>query len=269
MLKHLVKYEWKATSRVLMPVFGGVLLLALLNRLLWAGHGAQLSTVDNMAGLVQFLAMTAYILFICVSFVVTFVLLLQRFYKSLLGDEGYLMFTLPVTPAQNIWAKTIIAGIMCVLSGVTGVLSVLILASDVRFWSQLGEIFGEGMRLLLRNAHFPFFALEGALLAIVSMLASILFLYLCIAIGHLAKRHRIAAAVGAYFGLSFAGQWLLGTTLFATSGSGMLDWIPSLNLQPLAATHLLLWVLIAVSAVCTAVCFYFTRYILSRRLNLE
>ncbi|NCB28520.1 MAG: hypothetical protein EOM63_01975 [Clostridia bacterium] len=269
MLKHLVKYEWKATSRILLPVFGGVLLLALINRLLWVGHGAQLSTVDGMAGLVQFLAMTAYILFMCAAFIITFVLLLQRFYKSLLGDEGYLMFTLPVTPAQNIWAKTIIATIMTVLSGVAGVLSVLIMASNAQFWAQCSQIFGEGFRMLFSNAHFPIFALEGVLLFIMSTLASILFLYLCIAIGHLAKRHRVAAALGAYFGLSLIGQWLLGVTLFTSGDSGMFHWLGNLNLQPIPAVHLILWLLIVFTTICTAVAFYFTRYILTRRLNLE
>lgn len=269
MLKHLVKYEWKATSRILLPVFGGVLLLALLNRLLWVGRGAQLSEVNGMAGIVQSVAMTAYILFMCAAFIITFVLLLQRFYKSLLGDEGYLMFTLPVTVAQNIWAKTIIATIMTVLSGVAGVLSVLIMASDVRFWGQVGQFFGEGFHVLFSNAHYPIFVLEGVLLFIVSTLASILFLYLCIAIGHLAKRHRVATAIGAYFGLSLIGQWLLGVTLFASSDSGMFGWLGNLNLQPIPAVHLIMWLLIAFSVICTVVAFYFTRYILQARLNLE
>lgn len=44
--------------------------------------------------------------------VVTAVILIQRFYKNLLGSEGYLMFTLPVTVSQHLFSKTIIAVVM-------------------------------------------------------------------------------------------------------------------------------------------------------------
>ena len=35
--------------------------------------------------------------------------LIVRYYRNLYGDEGYLMNTLPVTPAQHVWAKLICA----------------------------------------------------------------------------------------------------------------------------------------------------------------
>ena len=49
------------------------------------------------------------------AFVVTAVILIQRFYKNLLGSEGYLMFTLPVTVTQHLLSKTIIAVVMIAL----------------------------------------------------------------------------------------------------------------------------------------------------------
>lgn len=38
-------------------------------------------------------------------FVLTMIVIIQRFYKGLLCDEGYLMFTLPVKPWQLIATK--------------------------------------------------------------------------------------------------------------------------------------------------------------------
>ncbi|MGE4549467.1 MAG: ABC transporter permease, partial [Intestinibacillus sp.] len=42
MLKKLLKYEWRATSRVLLPLYGSVIVMALINRLFWALGGDSL-----------------------------------------------------------------------------------------------------------------------------------------------------------------------------------------------------------------------------------
>lgn len=47
------------------------------------------------------------VLFACC--VASNIVLVVRYYRNLYGDEGYLMNTMPVTPAQNIWAKLISA----------------------------------------------------------------------------------------------------------------------------------------------------------------
>ena len=42
---------------------------------------------------------------IAAAFVITLILTIQRFYKNLLTDEGYLMFTLPVSTGRLIWSQ--------------------------------------------------------------------------------------------------------------------------------------------------------------------
>ena len=53
----------------------------------------------------------------------TLVLMVYRFYKNLMTDEGYLMFTLPVSRSQLIWSKLMVALAWGVLSAVLAALA--------------------------------------------------------------------------------------------------------------------------------------------------
>lgn len=265
MLRKLVKYEWKATSRVLLPLYGAVLLIALVNRLLMIPSGGGF--MHSGADWAQTIALMLYFGLMVAVFVVTIVILIQRFYKSLLGDEGYLMFTLPVTPAQNIWAKTIVATIMTVLSGIVAMLSVFVLASSVDMWRILAEGFGEVFRWMFSNVNYPLFALEFILLMIVGTVGGTLTLYLCMALGHLAKRHRVAASVGAYFGLGAVGQTVT-TLLFNIADWTNLDKLLS-GLSNNAALHVMMLFLILYCLADAVISFIIINYILKRHLNLE
>ena len=57
------------------------------------------------------LVVMAYVVAITAVFIVAFILMLQRFYKNLLGDEGYIMFTLPASVHQHVWSKLIVSAV--------------------------------------------------------------------------------------------------------------------------------------------------------------
>ncbi|MDO4271137.1 MAG: hypothetical protein Q4C72_09485 [Eubacteriales bacterium] len=268
MLK-LLKYEWKACARACLPVYGGVLAVALINRLMEILH-----LQNVLGGVPQLLAAFAYFGVMVAVFVVTAVILLQRFYKSLLGDEGYLMFTLPVTPAQHIWSKSIIAFVMCVLSGVTAMLSVVILAASGSFPVDLLNFFKELFRMLTHTdfgaANGLLYALECAALLVIVSLAGILFMYVCIALGHLAKKHRVAMAVVWYFVLSTVMQFLFAMVIMAGDNgiiNAMYGWVT--HLPEAVQIHFVLLNMCIGAAIPGAAFFLGTRYILKNKLNLE
>ncbi len=62
------------------------------------------------------ISMTIYCLLIAAVFVMTLVVTIQRFNKNLLGDEGYLSFTLPVKVTATSYSKMIISLMWTVLS---------------------------------------------------------------------------------------------------------------------------------------------------------
>ena len=95
MLK-LLKYEWKACARTCLPLYGVLILMSLISRILYViPKNASLDFMLPAIGSMLYMGV------MMAAFVVTAVILIQRFYKNLLGSEGYLMFTLPVTVSQD------------------------------------------------------------------------------------------------------------------------------------------------------------------------
>ena len=168
MLK-LLKYEWKACARICLPLYAVELLVAFINRLLYSDIGSKL-----LYGIPSIVMTMLYAAIMVALFVVTAVVL---------GSEGYLMFTLPVSVSQHILSKAVLALVMGVLSVVTALVSIDLLSLDMSV--------GQGFVSLLRNlSAYPSdipFMLEGILWFVLTALACVLFIYLCIALGHLAR----------------------------------------------------------------------------------
>ena len=108
MLRKLLKHEFRATGRIMLPMY--LVLLA-------TAVGSNLSgrwMIDSRFSAVSILGVlivTAFGFAIFGVLLMSFVLMIQRFYKNLLQDEGYLMFTLPVSVHQHIWSKLIVSAV--------------------------------------------------------------------------------------------------------------------------------------------------------------
>ena len=268
MLK-LLKYEWKACARTCLPMYAAVLLLALVNRLTMKDQVQALmyGIPTALMGLLYFAVMVAV-------FVVTTVILIQRFYKNLLGDEGYLMFTLPVTVSQHIWAKTIIAVAMSIISIAAAVLSIGIIGSGAQMLVGLGDVLAGIGKSFASDPNTLFYTLESIIWLLLLAGAAMLFIYLCMALGHLAKKHRVLMSVVWYFVLSTIAQFLF---MFFIMGVGNLPlegfWMALqdffLSIGPAATVHIGMILLCIGTAIPGAVFFLATRYILKNKLNLE
>lgn len=284
MLKKLLKYEFMSTGRVFglcyAGVLGAALLLRILGALAWDNTGNQtavqmlLPVTDIAAGISSLL----YGGMVIAVIVVTFIFILQRFYKNLLGGEGYLMQTLPVTPRQLIFSKLIAAVVWTVLSSVVVILSVLVLAMS-------GEMFGELVRDLgdiIRFYHATFatpltvLALEMIVVCVVGIAASVLQIYAAIMIGHQAAKHKIALAVGAYFGISVVisvASSILMNVLYHIVPNGawyaLSDWLFGMNDTPMMLVHIVLLGMLVYDLVLAVIFFAVTEWMMRRNLNLE
>lgn len=262
MLK-LLKYEWKACARTCLPLYGVLILMSLISRILYvipknASLDFMLPAISSML----------YMGVMMAAFVVTAVILIQRFYKNLLGSEGYLMFTLPVTVTQHLFSKTIIAVVMIGLSGLSALISIGIFA-DMSF----GALFVDMIKGVARSGGL-LFGLELLVLAVLGIAGMALFLYMCIALGHLASRHRLLMSIVWYVVLSTALQVLM---LMVMMGVGnavpepFVDWMKVWwsGITPMGAVHLMLRFCCVAALIGDAVCFLVTRWILVHKLNLE
>lgn len=127
MLGKLIKYEYKATARTFIPIYIALLLVAVINRVLRIGNidvAWEVSTIVLVG------------LFIGLG-VLTIIMIIERFNKNLLGDEGYLMFTLPVKSEQLILSKLIISIIWTIISGVVASITFLILLGEASLFNEI------------------------------------------------------------------------------------------------------------------------------------
>lgn len=113
MLTKLLKYDFKSLSKVLLPVYGISLLLALLTRI--ANILADKFSVFSVPS--GFISAIFVIILIAVP-IVTFIFTILKFYQNLVKDEGYLMHTIPVSKHSLILSKTISSTIYLVISGI-------------------------------------------------------------------------------------------------------------------------------------------------------
>lgn len=139
MLSKLIRYEWKAVARVCIPMYGGLILAAMLTHFLLGNLERFSSTLYDI--ITMAMSTLCFGLFMA-AFVLTLIIQIQRFSKNLLGDEGYLMFTLPASVSQHITAKLVVAVLLDVLSVAAAILAVLALALDGTMWLDLpGDFF--------------------------------------------------------------------------------------------------------------------------------
>ena len=266
MLSKLLRHEFRATGRIMLPVYALLLVscggCTLFGRLL--GRYPE-STVLSV---VQTVFATLFGVTTFGMLLLTLVLMVYRFYKNLMTDEGYLMFTLPVSVSQHILSKAVMALVMGVLSFVAALVSTDLLSLDMSV--------GQGSVSLLRNlSAYPSdipFMLEGILWFVLTALACVLFIYLCIALGHLAKKHRLLMAFVWYFVLSTAvqviGLFVMTASVEKTAAASHTV-LAFLDGMGAAGVHVIMLTLCLVSAAAGAVCFAGTRYILVHKLNLE
>ena len=205
--------------------------------------------------------------------VMTVLPVIQRFYKGLLREEGYLMFTLPVESWKIVLAKALAAVLMIHISLIVGIFSIGILAGELTFLKAVPKFLAECFNLIIAGfkedagmtVHVILFFLEGLLAMIAAWFATVYHFYLAMALGQLAGNHRVAFSVLAYVGISSVFSIIM-TALLQTYPL----WEPVLErMDMMAAIHatgisFLLWQVIQILTGTLG-----TEFILKHHLNLE
>ena len=120
MLGKLLKHEFRATARVMLPLYLVLLAISLCGNFATRVMEHSSSQLLNLVGSLTIFAF--FIGLIAVS-LMSLYLMISRFHKNLLTDEGYLMFTLPVSVHGLIVSKIIVSTVWFILTGVVDVLS--------------------------------------------------------------------------------------------------------------------------------------------------
>ena len=172
MLSKLLKYELRASGRILLPVYALLLVTAGCCSLFYklaADHPYRPGVTSTLFGLLN----VVFWIFVVATGAITALLMIYRFYKNYMTDEGYLMFTLPVNRHQLIWAKLLSALIYTAASAVAVTLSILLVLLPIADWSGFWGDLGELLSSITESLHFgvpgPLLLLWIAVLAILTV----------------------------------------------------------------------------------------------------
>jgi len=277
MLGKLMKHEFRATARIMLPVMGAMAALALLANLSIRGLAGNLSDVPMLK-----ILFTLIIIFfgaaVVATVVMSLVIMVSRFYRNLLKDEGYLMFTLPVSVHELIWSKLIVSLVWFLATGLLIFLVMALMALNLSHtnlemileqfpsWSEIiGWLDQAGIR-----GQVITFLVQTVLGTLTGILASCLHFYAAMALGHMFSKDKVLLSIVFFVGISFAFNLMemgYGVIGFGLSDLENLDM--SSGREGLAFVSNVIWHGISLSAVQAAVLYLAAFLGLKKGLNLE
>lgn len=195
MLGKLIKHEFRATSRFLLPLHILLLVACFFGRFI-----TQSAILRDIPTPLLIVTVIFYLSILVIIPCATWMLLIVRYYKSLYTDEGYLALTLPVSRGQLLFSKAFTAIVwtildfICVLTGC----AIMIMIKPILEHS---DLFMLELEKGLEMDPVLFFW-TTVLLSIVGCFSSIAVSYFCISLGQLLSSHRVLGAIVSYFTIS-------------------------------------------------------------------
>lgn len=284
MLGKLIRYEFKAVNRLMIPLHLGLILVTIIGRFYiqfayYNSRGSYYSgAMNKWEGLLELTLMSFYVMALMAAAIITFVYLCaQRFQTNLFTDEGYLMHTLPVSASEHIVSKLIVAFSWCVADVILVALSIFSMFVNKDVLMSFGDIIRDLITSFPETfgasavVGLPLMLITG----IVQTLARILVVYACISIGYSFNRHKLLSSVGIYVGYTIITN-ILSTILAAlrmpaVPGSRLFFIIGRAG--DFCNGALYFWLTFGFTLLLNAGigigAFLIARYFMTRRLNLE
>ena len=268
MLGKLMKYEFKACGRIFFPLYIGILFLSAANGV---SIGSSLKDQEgyilnsNALNTQSILTLVMFALFVAL-FVITIILIIQRFKKNLLEDEGYLMFTLPVKTSSLVLSKLLVALIYAIISAIVSSLSFLIIGmiggdfNIAEFFKLISEV-----DILRKSMELMVYMI---LWFLISYIIFVLSIYLSLSIGQLPQliKYKMPAGVVLFFIINLIISKIQTFMRNSTLGS-----VPEIDLTNNMTNlpYRYLFISSIISIIIGTILFFLTNWILNKELNLE
>lgn len=268
MLTKLLKYEIKATGRILLPLYITLVAFALLNKLFISNSVRAIISKLTFSGDIIILIFTSVYIFMLVTVsVATLIIILQRFYKNLLGDEGYLMNTLPVNSYEHVLCKFINAIIWIFIGFIVSVISVLILCYYPDLFNNILNLINT---LINKDSSVIVFIIKFLILCILQTCTKIMLFYMSISVGQLNRNYKKLSAVAVYIVVESAVSAIIGL-ISAGSSFDSIDNVYFINsffdVMPFFNKIFIIGLLSYI--ILFSVYFFLTNFIIKNKLNLE
>lgn len=243
MLGKLLKYDLKAMGKIMIPFWIALFAVGIL----WGGQmrARDITALSFLGGdtgmVIVILIFTALVMAV---FAMNIIVVVQRFWKGILKEEGYLMFTLPVSTRSLIFSKLLSSFLISL-----GTILILIVLVSLIIVIQGLDL--HSLQTALQNITISSIVIKwsvyGIALGVFALFNSIYHIYAAMAIGQLSNRNRMVCAFAAYVVLSIV--------------FGVVE-MPLLSLSNE-------WGILAMEVVEIILYHIMTEYILTKKLNLE
>lgn len=295
MLKKCLKYDLAPIARIwwilAVTALGAGMIGSIAIRLLIENFNAIVTTdADALVSILAQFSLSALI-FVCALViaafpVVTVILVYVRYFKNFFTDEGYLTFTLPV-PRRTLYLSKVLNALIWMGASILVLLAVVafgllvVPVADLDIFGMPLVDGGSAYRLLFEaltaiwedvGAWMILYLFEGLLLLVTGMTFTVGLVNLCLTFGAtIAKKHKLLAAIGVYYGVNMILSALGGVLefLLMIGGAAMAEVLHSISdvkIQGFIA--LLLLMAVAAVAVLALTVHYMTLGTLERKLNL-
>ena len=215
MLGKLLKNEFKTTYKTMLVIYIvtivttlGFCLFGVRQFYSYSWNTPANETLRRILGVLGVTFTIAYVIIVIALVILTYVLMCERFYKSMYSEQGYLTHTLPVSPLSNLNARLITSVVWLFVSGIILCISILLIGISIspqEFWEDLRSfsynVF-DAACVYSTGYHFPVFALILLLLILAACANALLLVFAALSLGQLANLHKLRAAIG--FGVAFA-----------------------------------------------------------------
>lgn len=295
MLGKLLKYDFKALNRVMLPLQGSVLLAGVVACLslnfffrslsnsasVYLAGGSSVSSpnmlpLQEMVNTASVMLAVLFLVMVFASYWVTLFLIGRHFYKNLLRDEGYLSFTLPVTVNKSILSKTI-AGSVWLFVNVLILCFVVVLLSLVGFSTEgiVNIWVAEGyLDVLAELSNVPGMVLifEIIVFAVVATVFCVLQVYVSLAVGAvIARTHKVLAGIGIYVAIYTVMQIITSFLYVGLSvgGADLYERIYYADYSWFYAAQVALLPPLIIFIALSFVFFLLSKHLLKTRLNLD
>ena len=209
MLSKLLKHEFRATGRTMLPVYAAVVVLAVL-----ANFSIRVidRSVHTLLTIFCGLIIAAFVIGIIAAGIMTVVMMIKRFYTNYLKDEGYLMHTLPVSVHELVWSKMIVSVVWFAATFVV-IWLVILLTALIQTGTSLAQFFAgfpswaEIKAFMeqagIRSGDLWVIGLEMLLAVVVAGLYTCLHFYAAMSLGHMFSKDKILLSIVFFVGISF------------------------------------------------------------------
>lgn len=273
MLGKLIRYEFKATKKFMLLAYALLFVMSVI-----LGIGSRIdfdifmgnSVLAEIGGLIGGILMLgfvlAYVAVNCAVFAGMFFFAINRFRHNILGNEGYLMHTLPVRPCDHVIAKTAVSTVWTFCSFIVATLSYMTLFF-IAYGNEISSAFSEiSSEAILSGTDFSGgyrYMAESVIVVVVSVVAGYLQIYASMAMGYSNNANRALLSIAVYIGINIS--WSIVEAILTLPLSG----VSQARLFSGDGVHMMLLVSFLSALLKSVACYYIATFFLAKKLNLQ